>query len=94
MSSKERDALKKAKRTLRRLQKYLYLPPSACFVVEVVILNIDTALAEPPRNCDVGTVDEQEARYRATGELYHTLTLRNALTWAQMPSETEEGGAK
>jgi len=50
------------------------------------------ALASPPRNCDVGTAEEQEARFHATGELYHTLTLRNALTWAQTPYE--EGGAK
>ena len=54
------------------------------------------ALAMPRRNCDVGTVEEQEERYRAIGETYHTLTLTNALKWSQMPYEAdaarEEGG--
>ena len=44
------------------------------------------ALSDPPRNCDIGDVDEQERRYRAsTDEAYHTLTLTNVLKWAQMP---------
>ena len=45
----------------------------------------------PPRNCDVGTVKEQEKRYHAIGQLYHTLTLTNALQWAQMPYSKEGG---
>ena len=49
------------------------------------------ALSAPPRNCDVGTAEEQEARYHATGNVYHTLTLQEVLSWAQMPYE--EGGA-
>lgn len=49
------------------------------------------ALSAPPRNCDVGTVGTQEARFHATGELYHTLTLRNTLTWAQMPYKEKKG---
>ena len=51
---------------------------------------IQKALSALPRNCDAGTAEEQEARYRATGELYHTLTLANALKWAQMPYEKGE----
>lgn len=53
----------------------------------------DAALSAPPRQCDVGTPDEQERRYKATGEVYHTLTLTNALAWAQMPYAAQEGGA-
>ena len=53
---------------------------------------IDAALAAPARQCDVGTPAEQERRYKATGEVYHTLTLTNALAWAQTPY-AEEGGA-
>lgn len=50
------------------------------------------ALKQPSRNCDVGTAEEQEERYKAsTDDVYHTLTLTNALRWAQMPYE---GGAK
>ena len=55
------------------------------------------ALSAPQRNCDVGTAEEQESRFHATGETYHTLTLRNAFAWAQMPYEADaekEGGAK
>lgn len=50
-----------------------------------------SALDLPPRNCDVGTVKEQEKRYHAIGQLYHTLTLTNALQWAQMPYSKEGG---
>ena len=52
------------------------------------------ALAAPPRNCDVGTADEQEARYHATGNLYHSLTLQEVLSWAQMPCEKGESNGK
>jgi len=49
----------------------------------------NAALSAPPRNCDVGTAEKQEERYHATGEVYHTLTLTNALEWAQMPYEAK-----
>lgn len=52
------------------------------------------ALSAPPRNCDVGTLQEQEARYHATGRLYHTSTLQNVLSWAQMPYKEKEGASK
>lgn len=52
------------------------------------------ALSAPPRQCDVGTPEDQEARYKMTGEVYHTLTLTNALRWAQTPYEAAEGGAE
>lgn len=55
---------------------------------------IDTAISAPPRQCDVGTAEEQERRYKATGEVYHTSTLTNFLAWAQTPYEAQEGGAK
>ena len=52
------------------------------------------ALAAPPRQCDVGTPEEQEKRYKLKREVYHTLTLTNALAWAQTPYEAQEGGAE
>jgi len=63
---------------------------------------IDAALAAPPRNCDVGTIEEQSERkikfcHNQRGcancpfSESTTLTLC-ALAWAQMPYE--EGGAK
>ena len=48
------------------------------------------ALSAPPRQCDVGTAEEQEARYHRTGEVYHSLTLKNTLSWSQTPYEKGE----
>lgn len=58
-----------------------------------VVGNMRAALSAPARQCDVGTAEDQEARYKMTREVYHTLTLTNALRWAQTPYEAEEGAA-
>lgn len=63
MNSRARYALEKAKHTLRRWQTDL--PSSAWVEVEGIILDIDTALAEPVRHCDIGTPDEQSVRFDA-----------------------------
>jgi hypothetical protein len=55
---------------------------------------IRAALAAPARQCDVGTPEEQEKRYKLKREVYHTLTLTNALAWEQTPYEAQEGGAE
>ena len=52
------------------------------------------ALTVPPRQCDVGTVEEQEQRYKAIGEVYHTLTLKNALAFAHTPYAAEKGAGE
>ena len=56
-------------------------------------------ISAPPRNCDVGTAEEQYARVRAFCERHKedcpendVLQKNCALIWAQMPYE--EGGAK
>lgn len=67
----------------------------------------DAALAAPPRNCDVGTPDEQARRFERFCNRYdHDCTgcpcedmgcasLSDCFAnWAQMPYEAEEGGAK
>lgn len=58
------------------------------------------ALAAPPRNCDVGTVEEQTKRFRRfcnnTKCQYCNITVNKgscSFNWAQMPYN-EEGGAK
>lgn len=54
----------------------------------------NAALAAPPRNCDVGTAEEQDARFvewRYSKPLRTELGL-DALEWAQMPYK--EGGEK
>lgn len=69
---------------------------------------ITAALAEPLRNCDVGTAEEQAKRMDAYCASYgeriggswrcdkcpFCLIDRCDLVWAQMPYEEEEGGAK
>ena len=65
---------------------------------------IETAISEPPRNCDVGTPKEQSARFDAHCRKHMgclTCPLREKdggvpkhceLAWSQMPYE--EGGAE
>jgi len=66
------------------------------------------ALFEPPRNCDVGTAEEQAERMRLYCNSHGVdesgcfrcakcplLTVKMCwLAWAQMPYEAQEGGAK
>lgn len=69
----------------------------------IILEIIDTALAEPPRNCDVGTEEEQEVRFRnycwnhssrdknmeCQCPIYAEGKAGCKLTWAQMPYESE-----
>ena len=80
-----REALAEARKVIKAMGGYW---------ARVTLPIIDAALAAPARQCDVGTPAEQERRYKATGEVYHTLTLTNALAWAQTPCEAQEGGAE
>jgi hypothetical protein len=78
-------------------------------IAENVVKVVKEALAAPPRNCDVGTAEEQTKRFSDFCEAYrHTdllgcagCPLKNtpsdtgcSFAWAQMPYESEEGGAK
>ena len=74
-----------------------------CAVDPVEIRDLaKAALAEPVRNCDVGTAEEQEDRFRRycnsrgtfCGDcpLYNNRRGECRFAWAQMPYE--EGGAK
>lgn len=99
MSSKLREALKDSNRTLGRWREDL--PMSAWEEVDTTILEIQTALAEPVRNCDVGTIEEQSKRFamfccpRKCKEcpLYVDGAFGDCgVRWAQMPYK--EGGAK
>lgn len=54
------------------------------------------ALAKPPRQCDIGTAEEQRRRY---DEWRNHDKLRAALgkdefEWAQMPYESEDGDGR
>lgn len=70
------------------------------------IRNARRALAEHPRNCDVGTAEEQFKRYLAfchsqsrgcehcpANKTRLHGTSNCDLAWAQMPYEAQEGGA-
>lgn len=62
------------------------------------------ALSAPPRNCDVGTAEEQAERYMKFCKNYPKCTgcpcvgrmqyHKCEFAWAQMPYEAQEGGAK
>ena len=72
-----------------------------------VMLDAKAALAEPVKNCEVGTAEEQSERFdkfchanintqRCCGDCPAFRTTRDdcELVWAQLPYEAKEGGAK
>jgi hypothetical protein len=91
MSSKLREALKKANRTLGRWREDL--PVSAWEEVDTTILEIQTALAEPLRNCDVGSAEEQLKRHSEFCKTSRDFSCAPSMCrkcfadWAQMPYE-------
>lgn len=72
--------------------------PSPCSA----IIRMRNALsANPLRNCDVGTAEEQSRRYDEFCDIHDCRSDcpffkadSCELSWAQMPYEAEEGGAK
>jgi hypothetical protein len=95
MSSKTREALKDANRTLCRWQADL--PVSAWVEVEATLLKIKAALAAPIRNCDIGTPEEQTKRFQKFCSAHNDCYKCDCpcdnndggcqLRWAQMPYE-------
>ena len=74
-------------------------------VASELLARIDAALAKPPRQCDVGTAEEQYARFRkackehygncSAGCPYRDPFHSCELKWAQMPYEKgETNGSK
>jgi hypothetical protein len=84
MSSKMREALKEAD---------IVLSVMGYDVCSPIRTQIKQALAEPLRNCDVGTAEEQAERFEAycdshTNCAYCPLKGQQCvLAWAQMPYE-------
>jgi hypothetical protein len=70
------------------------------------VLLADSALSSPPRNCDVGTAEEQSDRFmeycntrkdkpgKCRNCVFNESVNICAIEWAQMPYEAEEGGKK
>jgi hypothetical protein len=88
MSSKMREALKEAD---------IVLSVMGYDVCSPIRTQIKQALAEPLRNCDVGTAEEQYVRFRdmcvntnCEGLVKHNTLSEYAFAWSQMPYETIE----
>ena len=69
-------------------------------LAEIIVHHCESALSAPPRNCDVGTAEEQTKRFRRfcdnTKCQYCNITVNKgscSFNRAQMPYN-EEGGAK
>jgi hypothetical protein len=97
MSSKIREALSKASIALSWATHHHLTEDDAKECLAIV----DAALAEPVRNCDVGTAEEQEQRFIALCNKQHDdcfmCPVQNNIkaqcdckfVWSQMPYEKE-----
>ena len=105
--AKMREALKRADAALIQISKSDWFIDANFAVTKAVIdagNAIEAALSAPPRNCDVGTADEQAERFaeycdseackrnRCKSRAKALCIERCAIAWAQMPYE--EGGSK
>lgn len=82
--------------------------PYTTYDVLVAVKKARAALSAPPRNCDVGTAEEQSNRMRkfcakqkmdgiincGYCPIKHQYQRDCTLAWAQMPYEAEEGDSK
>ena len=104
-AARMREALEKADAVLSLISKSAWFIDASFSVTKAVIEacnEIEDALAEPPRNCDVGTPEEQVERFQwfCDTRPCDCCTLKNkvnetldcAIHWAQMPYE--EGDTK
>ena len=105
-AAKMREALVKADAALSRIsQSAWFVDANFSETKEVIDAGnaIEEALSAPPRNCDVGTADEQHARFYRFCDKFEVckecplwrgggLTSKCCAHWGQMPYE--EGGAK
>ena len=106
-AAKMREALKRADAALIQISKSdLFI--DANFAVTKAVIDsgnaIEAALSAPPRNCDVGTADEQAERFaeycdseackrnRCKSRAKALCIERCAIAWSQMPYE--KGDAK
>ena len=104
-AAKMREALSRILGIADHLQTRFAIPKLASEEISELKQIAESALSTPPRNCDVGTVEEQAERFHAfcasnkkCGDVYSCERCQfNSvedceLAWAQMPYE--EGGAK
>lgn len=103
MSSKLRDALEEAHALLEKIHSAYSDRQGdiSMYPLRKVIKIVNEALAEPLRNCDVGTAEEQEQRFIALCNKQHDdcfmCPVQNDMksqcdckfVWSQMPYEKE-----
>jgi hypothetical protein len=95
MSNKAREALEFIKHASDDYEEYAHTIAGA---LDVIYEKACAALAEPPRNCDIGTAEEQYDRfiYNCTSRkipcrLSETLSCTKCYAlWMQMPYEEEK----
>lgn len=71
-------------------------------VMTEIVATCDSALAEPVKNCEVGTIEDQTRRYEDYCRAHTKVSgctgcplvgcRRCQIAWAQMPYEAKEGG--
>lgn len=96
---KMREALDAAMRFIGNLEIEPYSPLDED--ASELRQKIMDALSAPPRQCDVGTAEDQESRfyafcdpYRNCGGCPHIGLEECALAWAQTPYEAKEGAGE
>lgn len=98
---KMREALEKLRSEIGRFCYNDWIPYDVWQECDDVISH---ALSSSPRNCDVGTAEEQAERFLKYCDRFHRCNgcpccgkmkyNRCEYIWAQMPYDAEEGGAK
>lgn len=112
MSSKLREALLKSRKAMDEMSNSIFqgrIKDSLIDTMGEAQKAISLALAEPIRNCDVGTVDEQEERFHAFCNRHTVVDAQHCngcpinniqteadcvFVWAQLPYEETKGEAK
>jgi hypothetical protein len=101
MSSKAREALEKCDALLKRITKSAWFIETRMGLTKEtmdVVNAITEAISEPLRNCDVGTVEEQEERFDvfcSRGKCDNCPLEKEGvwsncvIRWSQMPYESE-----
>ena len=103
-----REALVKTSQFLSKLGEWLKVNDEGqeyALAAGIIHTLVEHALSAPPRNCDVGTAEEQTKRYdvycydhRNMENCCGDCPLKQAavceIAFGQMPYEAEEGGAK
>ena len=99
MTNEERGTLEEVKKAAETGLSCISCGNNCIQLLWQIVGLCDAALSRPPRNCDVGTPEEQGERclaqfeqWRRNGDGKKLITA--IMMWTQMPYTAEEGGAK